>query len=939
MPGGRLRPCRPAQETCWLRSPAAREKLAGGFQATAEGWRRSKSADARRSHLTIAEKPVSRVVSGEGWCLRGTTRGKTGTITSTVTVNGKACETGGIEGKLIGFLRYSLGLTGTKPGCGEGECGACAVLVDGEPALSCQVQLDEVVGRSVTTIEGLAIDGFLHPAQQALVQERASQCGYCLPGMAIRLAGLLGRKPDLTDDEVPEALAPQLCRCGCYSRMLQAAKRATELMAEGQRLPDEPGPVVPQPPLVRPRRPWDLSEPADREWFELLGDGLVVVWPPPSASGWAMSGGAWLHLAPSGLVTAFSGKVDVGQDNRTAFRLLVAEELDVPVDLVRIVEGDTDVCPYDAGTFGSRSMPGSGEPLRRAAAGARQLLAELAAQHAEQPRRPPRAESVTEGGKGDGSSRWTFLQGLRRVEVLREEPSLKPATARRLLGRTGHVAARVDAVTGRRRFVSDLALPAMLYGAVLRPPVLGAQLLSVDPVGAQRLAGVTFVRDGDLAGVVTEGGPVEARRALTLVEAEWQIPAPVQGDLASYLRSHPSSGAGWERTVDEQIGDVERALAEADVRLDATYTTPYIAHVPLETRAAVALWERGRLTVWTGTQVPFGVRAHLAGALGLDEADVRVIVPPTGGAFGGKHAGDVALEAARLARAVDRPVMVHWSRVEEFRWGSRRPMAVIDVRAGLGPDGKLSAWDFCDINAGPAALSAPYRVEHRRLRYEPAASPVPQGSYRALGANANNFARESHIDELAQLAGTDPVAFRLQHLNDDRLATVLRTAAQHFGWSQMSPERQRVGTGRGVAVGLEKEGRVATCAEVRITDDGNIRVVHIVTAYECGTVVNRDTVVNQIEGATVMALGGALFEELPWQDGRLAEVSLSGYRVPRFTDLPAIEVVLVDRPDLPPVGAGETPMIAVAPAVANAVFNVTGHRSRRLPLRATPNFT
>jgi isoquinoline 1-oxidoreductase len=261
-------------------------------------------------------------------------------------------------------------------------------------------------------------------------------------------------------------------------------------------------------------------------------------------------------------------------------------------------------------------------------------------------------------------------------------------------------------------------------------------------------------------------------------------------------------------------------------------------------------------------------------------------------------------------------------------------MAVVDVRAGLGPGGKLCAWDFCDINAGPAALAAPYAVEHRRLRYQPAASPVPQGSYRALGANANNFARESHIDELAHLARTDAVTFRLQHLNDDRLANVLRTAARHFGWGQMSRAKQGPGTGWGVAVGLEKEGRVATCAEVSVTDDGSIRVVRIVTAYECGTIVNRDTVANQIEGATVMALGGALFEELPWQDGLLAEVSLTGYRVPRFADIPTIDVVLVDRPDLPPAGAGETPMIALAPAVANAAFTVTGYRSRSLPLQA-----
>jgi len=286
-----------------------------------------------------------------------------------------------------------------------------------------------------------------------------------------------------------------------------------------------------------------------------------------------------------------------------------------------------------------------------------------------------------------------------------------------------------------------------------------------------------------------------------------------------------------------------------------------------------------------------------------------------------------------LARATGRPVKVHWSRSEELRWGTVRPMALIDVVAGLGQDGELVTWDFLNINAGAQALALPYRTRTSRLRYQPARSPLRQGPYRALAANANNFARESVIDELAVLSGEDPLEFRLARLNDARLAEVLRAAVERFGWAHGNvPHQIAGGRGQGLAVGLEKGGRVATCAEAQVESDGRVAIARIVTAYECGTVVNPDTVVSQIEGATMMALGGALFEAVPLTGGATPEPSLAQYRLPRFSDLPEIEVVLCDRPELPASGAGETPMIAVAPAVANALFAATGRRLRNLPL-------
>jgi isoquinoline 1-oxidoreductase len=420
--------------------------------------------------------------------------------------------------------------------------------------------------------------------------------------------------------------------------------------------------------------------------------------------------------------------------------------------------------------------------------------------------------------------------------------------------------------------------------------------------------------------------------ALADLQATWEIPeAPSDDDLDAFLRSHPAAGnEGWGGPFHHEQGDPGGALKAAAVRVDASYTTAFVAPAALENRVAVAIWDDdGRLTIWTGTQTPFAVRAQVAGALQLDEQDVRVIVPPTGGAFGGKHAAGVATEAAILARELGEPVRVAWTRSEEFSVGPLRPAAVIDVAAGATSDGELTAWTFTNINSGQAAIATPYRVANQRLDYQPAESPLAQASYRALAANANNFARESHMDELAHRLGRDPLEFRLANLADERLAAVLRAAAERFGWAT-----EHDNTGQGIACGLEKEGRIATAAQVILGPDGHLQVVRIVTAYECGAVVNPDTVINQIEGATVMALGGALFEAVHFSAGAITNGSFSDYRVPRISDVPPIEVVLLNRPDLPSAGAGETPMIAVAPAIANAIFDATGRRLRSLPLMA-----
>jgi isoquinoline 1-oxidoreductase len=517
--------------------------------------------------------------------------------------------------------------------------------------------------------------------------------------------------------------------------------------------------------------------------------------------------------------------------------------------------------------------------------------------------------------------------GERRLEVVTGEPDVIAPSEWRAAGRAHVPEGMVGAVTGSRRFVSDLTMPGLRYGAVLRAPVVGTTLRDVDAGGLAGFEGVELVRTHKVAGVVA-GDPMSARLALASLKAEWDVPdAPSRSDLETFLRTHPvAETGGWGQAMLDEQGSPEAVLAASDIRVRATYTTAYIAPAALETRAALAIWDDdGRLTIWVGTQTPFATRAQVAAELDVAEERVRVIVPPTGGGFGGKHGGGVALEAAVLAREVGGPVKVSWSRHEEFTSGMLRPAAVIDVDSAAAPDGTLSAWTFTNINSGPAAIAMPYEVANQRLEYRPAASPLLQASYRALAATANNFARESQIDELAHRLGLDPVEFRLRNLDDARLAAVLTGAAERFGWSGVA------GEGQGIALALEKGGRVATAAQVAEVD-GHLKVVRLVTAYECGAVVNPRTVINQIEGATIMALGGALFEAIDFADGVITNGSFSSYRVPRITDVPPIEVLLLDRPDLASAGAGETPMICVAPAIANAVFDLTGRRVRSLPL-------
>jgi isoquinoline 1-oxidoreductase len=643
--------------------------------------------------------------------------------------------------------------------------------------------------------------------------------------------------------------------------------------------------------------------------------------------------GAWLHIGEDSTITVYTGKVEIGQNIRTSLTQVVAEEIHAPVKNIHLTMADTELVPFDFGTAGSQTTPQMASQLRRVAAAAREVLLDLAAEQGT----IERGSSTVQDGKVEGPKSkpsFTFgelTKGKKLLKVIDDKASTTPADKWTVAGTEIPKVDGREFVTGGHKYASDVKRPGMLRGRVLRPPSFKAILVSVQTKDAEALPGVTVVHDGDFVGVVAPDELI-AGRALDAVKAEWKSVAQPAGDeLFAYLKDHPATGrGGFGGGGRGSRGSIDEGLKAADKTAKATYTIAYIAHAPMEPRAAVAEWNDGKLTVWTGTQRPFGVRDELAKALGIATDKVRVIVPDMGAGYGGKHTGEAAVEAARLAKAAGKPVKLTWTREEEFTWAYFRPAGVIELNAGATKDGVLTAWEAHNYNAGGSALDTPYDVANTKTEFHGAESPLKQGSYRALASTANIFARESHMDDLAHALELDPLAFRLKNLKDERLRTVLEAAAKQFGWGKSKPAD---GHGFGLACGTEKRSYVAACADVAVDrKSGVVKVARIVTAFECGAVLNPDHLKNQIEGAAVMALGGALFEEIKFKAGKVLNPRFSDYRVPRFKDAPALETVLVNRKDLPSAGAGETPMVALAPAVGNAIFQATGVRLRSMPM-------
>ena len=675
-----------------------------------------------------------------------------------------------------------------------------------------------------------------------------------------------------------------------------------------------------------------------REFAQTLGAGLLIAVAAREARAQGRGRGPRreerlterFHLGVDGVITVLTSKVEVGQGSRTQITQAAAEELVMPVDRIRLIMADTAQCPDDGGTAGSRTTPSTVPRVRAAAAALRQLLKEHTAEHF-----GVAAEQVE---IADGVYRTSSQQSLTIGEFAKSESLLRRLTEATAADETaitavedwqvlGTSVAKVqgrDIVTGSAIYASDVRRPGMLYGKVVRPPAYGATLRSIELDGVDADDGV-IVRDGDFIGCAakTSWQASELRDALAR-RCQWNKTSQTSSEE---LFDHFKQTA---RNPDRAGSDLSAALAGAAHKIQNRYTIAYVQHAPMEPRAAVAEWDDGKLTVWTGTQQPSRVHGELCSAFRLSPDSVRLIVPDTGGGFGGKHTGEAAVEAARLAKEARRPVSLRWTREEEFTWAYFRPAGLIEVEAGVDDSGRLVAWDFTNYNSGGSAIETPYRAGKVQTRFVDCDAPLRQGSYRALASTANTFARESAMDELAILAKVDPLEFRLRHLDEGRLKDVLRAVAERFRWAD---RRSRQGGSRGVglACGTEKGSFVVACAEVEVVD-GKTKVVEVCQVFECGAIHNPVNLRAQNAGCLIMGLGGAAYEAIEFADGQLANASFSGYRVPRMRDVPKLDLFELDRRDLPSVGAGETPIIAVAPAIANALCHATGDRKRDMPL-------
>ena len=661
-----------------------------------------------------------------------------------------------------------------------------------------------------------------------------------------------------------------------------------------------------------------------REFLAALGGGILVFIEADDPifaqeTGGQLRGGAmpndvsaWLHIAESGAVTVYTGKVEVGQNARTSLTQAAAEELHAAPVSIKMVMGDTALTPFDGGTVGSQTTPRMWPQIRKAAASAREMLIDLAAQKWSVDRA---SLTVSDGKVTGGGHTATFgelTKGEKLTHTIPSSVATAPSTEWKIAGTSLAKVNGRDIVTGGHKYTYDMKRPGMLWAKVLYPPQFGASLKSLDASAAEKMPGVKVVHEGNFVAVAAPG-PDVAQQAVATLKAEWN-PVTAETDsqrVFEYFKQNGGSGASAGLTP---------------------YTVAYIAHVPLEPRAAVAEWEGDKLTLWTGSQRPFGVKNDLARDLGVPQDNIRVIVPDTGSGYGGKHQSDAGIEAARIAKAVGKPVKRNWTREEEMTWAYFRPGGLIEVGGKAAPDGTITEWEFHNYNSGPSGLQSPYHIPGKKEQFHQSRSPLRQGSYRGLAATANHFVRESWMDELAHSVNMDPLDFRLKNTTDERLRNVILAASDKFGWRA---RKKSAGHGFGIGAGFEKGSYVATCAEVSVdANTGATKVLRTVVAFECGAIVNPDHLRNQVEGAIIMGLGGALFERIEFRDGKILNSRLARYRVPRFNDAPVIESVLLDRKDIVSAGAGETPIVGIAPAIGNAIFDATGRRIRKLPLES-----
>jgi len=682
-----------------------------------------------------------------------------------------------------------------------------------------------------------------------------------------------------------------------------------------------------------------------RQFLKAVGGGIIIFFScgdltaqerrPRGYQNLPTDFNAFLRIGADGRVTCFTGKAELGQGIVTSLAQMLAEELDVPLNVVDMVMGDTDLCPWDMGTFGSMSTRFFGPPLREAAGEAKAILIGLASEHLRLNENQLKVKDGVVMDKNNSRKRVTYAQLAKGKSIerhLSKKPALKNVSEFTIVGKSASRKDVLAKVTGKAQYAGDIRVPGMYYAKIFRPPVHGAKLKSVGASALQKYKEIQILRDRDLIAVLHRH-PDVAEEALSKIKAEFDLPEAKVDPQTIFKHLLNVAPEGEVITQGGNINEGEKAAREA---FEATYLNQYVAHAPIETHTALAKIEKDQVTVWASTQRPFGAKEEVAQALGIPSQKVRIITPFVGGGFGGKNQNNQVVEAARLAKLSGKPVQVAWSRGEEFFYDTFRPAAVVKIKSGVTDSNQIVFWHYDVYFGGSRGAEQFYNIPHHRElshgNYSglPGAHPFGTGPWRAPGNNTNTFARESHIDIMAAKVAMDPLEFRLKNLNDKRMIEVLKAVAEKFGW-RVSPAPS--GRGFGVACGVDAGAYVATMAEVEVDQEsGRVWVKQVVCAQDMGLVINPEGAKMQMEGCLMMGLGYTLAEEVRFKGGDILDRNFDTYEIPRFSWLPKIETVLIENPEVPPQGGGEPAIVCMGGVIANAIFDATGVRLFELPM-------
>lgn len=679
-----------------------------------------------------------------------------------------------------------------------------------------------------------------------------------------------------------------------------------------------------------------------RNFVKLLGGGLFIYFQLGEFLVGCASGSeqrrtlpkdynAFVHIDEDGKVTAMVGKIEMGQGIITSFPQMIADELDAPLESIKMIMGDTELTPYDAGTWGSLSTRALGPQLMAAVAEARMVLLEMGAKELNTSADNLAVENGVIYLKNDKNKKVTYGQltkGQKIEKFLDVKPKTKDFSEYKIRGKSFRHADGVAKVTGKAMYSGDFRMDGMLYAKILRPPSHGATLVSADTSAAEKQDGVELVREKDFIAVLHKD-PEKAEAALEKIKAEYKFDEMQVDDktIFKHLLEVPS-----EARVVKSTGDVEAGKKNAEVKFESEFYNGYVAHAPMEPHTALAFMDGDQLVVRASTQTPFGTQEGISREFGLPLEKVRVIPPFLGGGFGGKGAFRQAVEAARITRlAGGKPVMLQWTRKEEFFYDTFRPAAVVKITSGATRSGKISVWDYSEYFAGSRGADTYYDVPDSKTTSYSArdAHPFGTGAWRAPANNTNTFARESHIDIMASKLGIDPMEFRLQNLKDERMLGVLEAVRDLWGWK---PAKGPSGRGLGIACGSDAGAYVAHIAEVKVDKKtGNVQVLRVACAQDMGYCINPEGSIIQMEGCITMGMGYALTEEVKFTGGKVHDQNFGTYQLPQFSWIPQIDTKILDKNEAPQ-GGGEPAIICMGAVIANAIFDATGARLYQLPM-------